>query len=251
MIATGEPDGKPCRQQTSLVDISSGLYAAIAILTAVIDRGKTGKGSRIDISLLDSAIFAMNYHLAYYSLSGKLPRRLGSGSEPWVPYGAFNTEDRPVWIGISSDKFWAAFCKALGLDDLLNDSRYESEEGRRLHRDELDAKVEEICSQYPSFELESKLVEAGVPCSRLATVAELEHNPQVKLRELIEQWDYPGKGKVQIVRSPIMIDDRLPETKTKAPRLGEHSTEILAELGYSESEIEELINQGIVVQSQT
>jgi crotonobetainyl-CoA:carnitine CoA-transferase CaiB-like acyl-CoA transferase len=249
MIATGEPKGKPCRQQTSLVDLSSGMYAVIAILAAVIERGKTGKGCRIDISLLDSAIFAMNYHLAHYSLSGKLPRRLGSGSEPWVPYGAFDTKDRPVWIGVSSNKFWAAFCDALGLDDLMSDSRYEAEEGRRQHRDELDAKVEKICIQYSSSKLESVLVKAGVPCSRLATVAELEQNPQVQLRELIEQWDYPGKGQVKIVKTPIMIDGHLPKTKTKAPQLGEHTTEILADLGYTERQIEELLSRGIVVRA--
>jgi crotonobetainyl-CoA:carnitine CoA-transferase CaiB-like acyl-CoA transferase len=79
----------------------------------------------------------------------------------------------------------------------------------------------------------------------------LEQNPQVKLRELIEQWDYPGKGLVKIVKSPIMINGQLPETKIKAPRLGEHSTEILAELGYSERQIEELLEQGIVVESQS
>ncbi len=157
----------------------------------------------------------------------------------------------PVWIGVSSDKFWTAFCTALGLDDFAGDSRYSTEEGRRQHRDELDAKLEEICKQYSSVELESKLVAAGVPCSRLATVDELELNPQVKLRELIEQWDYPGKGKVKIVKSPIMIDGKLPETRIKAPRLGEHSSEILAQLGYSESQIEELLDQGVVVQHKT
>ena len=248
MIATGEPEGKPCRQVTSLLDMSSSLYATISILAALIDRGKTGKGRRIDITLLDASVFAMSPHLTYYSFTGKLPARWGSGAEGWVPYGAFDTKDKPIWIGVSIDRFWTAFCQALNLDELLNDQRFALDKGRREHRDELNARISEICQQYTSGELEAKLVEAGVPCATLATVAEVEQNPQVQLRKLIEDWDYPGKGKVKFVKTPIMIDGQFPETKMMAPQLGEHTTAILAEIGCNKEEIQTLLDKGIAVQ---
>jgi crotonobetainyl-CoA:carnitine CoA-transferase CaiB-like acyl-CoA transferase len=248
MIATGEPEGKPCRQVTSLLDMSSSLYATISILAALIDRGKTGKGRLIDITLLDASVFAMSPHLTYYSFTGKLPARWGSGAEGWVPYGAFDTKDKPIWIGASIDRFWTAFCQALNLDELLNDERFTLDKGRREHRDELNAKVSEICQQYTSGELEAKLVKAGVPCATLATIAEVEQNPQVQLRKLIEDWDYPGKGKVKFVKTPIMIDGQFPETKMMAPQLGEHTTAILAEIGCNQEEIQTLLDKGIAVQ---
>jgi crotonobetainyl-CoA:carnitine CoA-transferase CaiB-like acyl-CoA transferase len=248
MIATGEPEGKPCRQVTSLLDMSSSLYATISILSALIDRNKTGKGRHIDVTLLDAGVFAMGPHLTYYSFTGIIPQRWGSGSEGWVPYGAFDTKDKPIWIGVSIDRFWTAFCQALKLDELLNDERFTLAKGRREHRDELNARVSEICQQYTSAELDAKLVEAGVPCAILATVAEVEQNPHVQLRKLVEDWDYPGKGKVKFVKTPIRIDGQFPETRMMAPQLGEHTTSILAEVGYSQEEIQALLDKGIAVQ---
>ena len=249
MIATGEPDGKPCRQVTSLIDMSASLFATIAVLAALIDRKKTGKGRFIDVSLLDSAVFAMSPALAYHSFTDILPQRFGSGTEGWVPYGAFDTMDSPIWIGVTIDRFWTAFCKALNLDELGSDPRYATDKGRRDHRHELNNTVNEICKQFTSVDIEERLLAAGVPSARLATVAEVEQNPQIQLRRLIEEWDYPGKGKVKIVQTPMMIDGQFPETKRKAPLLGEHTREILTELGYGQNEIKELLDQGIAAQN--
>jgi crotonobetainyl-CoA:carnitine CoA-transferase CaiB-like acyl-CoA transferase len=249
MIATGEPEGKPCRQVTSMVDMSSSLFASIAVLAALIDRKKTGKGRFIDVSLLDSAVFAMSPALTYHSFTGILPQRFGSGTEGWVPYGAFDSKDSPIWIGVTIDRFWNAFCKALDLDELGSDPRYAMDQGRRDHRHALNNTVNESCKQFASVDIEARLQAAGVPCARLATVAEVEQNPQIQLRRLIEEWDYPGKGKVKFVNTPIMIDGQFPETKRKAPQLGEHTREILTELGYGQKEVQELLDQGIASQN--
>jgi len=248
MIATGEPDGKPCRQVTSFVDMTASLYAVCAILGCLLDREKTGKGQRIDVSLLDTAVSAMGYYITQHSFTGKLPSRAGSGHIAWPLFQAFDTRDNPIWIGVSTDKFWVAFCQALKLGELGSDPRYTKDKGRREHRDELVAEVSKICKQYSSAELESRLAAAGVPCGRLLNVAEVSQDPQIQLRQLIEEWDYPGKGKIKTVRTPMMISGELPETRVQSPHLGEHTSQVLGEMGYSEEEIQQFIEKGIAVQ---
>ncbi len=248
MIATGEADGKPCRQVTSLIDMTSGLYASIAILASLNRRNSTGEGQRIDVSMLDTAVSAMNFFLTWHSLTGNLPMRQGSGTPAWTPYQAFDTKDKPVWIGASTDKFWRAFCEALNLEDLAKDERYSTDRGRRDHREELVAKVADICLQYTSEELDRRLQEAGVPVGILATVADVPGNPQVQFRHLIDEFSYPGKGRVKTVKTPIMVDGALPEARMQAPLTGEHTVEVLKEYGYSDSEVEGFISRGIVMQ---
>ncbi len=248
MIATGEPDGKPCRQVTSFIDMTASLYGVCAILGCLLDREKTGKGQRIDISLLDTAVSAMAYYITRHSFTGKLPSRAGSGHTAWPLFQAFDAKDRPIWIGVSTDKTWAAFCQALKLDELAADSCYSTDAGRREHRDELVAKVSEICQQYSSAELESKLGAAGVACGRLLNAGEVSQDPQIQLRQLIEEWDYPGIGRIESVRSPMMISGELPETRMQTPHLGEHTSQVLRELGYSEEQIQRFIEKGVAVQ---
>jgi crotonobetainyl-CoA:carnitine CoA-transferase CaiB-like acyl-CoA transferase len=248
MIATGEPDGKPCRQVPSFIDMTAGLYASIAILACLNQRPTTGQGQRIDISMLDTAVSAMNYFLTWHSLTGNLPTRQGSGTPGWTPYEAFDTKDKPVWIGVSIDKFWHAFCQALNLEDLGKDGRFLNDKGRREHREELVAKVAEVCLQYTSKELDRKLQEAGVPVGILSTIADVPDNPQVQFRNLIDELQYPGRGKVKTVKTPIMVAGKLPDTKRQAPLVGEHTVEVLKEHGYSDPEIQKFISQRIITQ---
>jgi formyl-CoA transferase/CoA:oxalate CoA-transferase len=248
MIATGEPNRPPVRQVISIIDEAAGLYCAYTIVLSLMDREKTGKGQRIDISLLDTALSAINYYLTQHSFTGKIPSRMGSGHVTWTPYQVFDTKDSPIFIGISTDRFWRSFCQALDLDALGTDPRYSTNEKRCEHRDELVSKVSKVCKQYDSAELESKLAAVGVPCGRLLTVAEVSKDPHVQFRRIIEESDYPGVGTIKTVRTPIMVSGELPKTRMQAPRLGEHTSHILAELGYSEEEVRQLMDKGVALQ---
>jgi crotonobetainyl-CoA:carnitine CoA-transferase CaiB-like acyl-CoA transferase len=248
MIATGEKEGKPCRQVTSLIDMTAGLYGAIAILAGLNKRQTTGQGQRLDISMLDTAVSAMNYFLTWHSLTGNLPTRQGSGTPGWTPYEAFDTKDKPIWIGVSSDKFWHAFCGALHLEDLEKDGRFLNDTTRREHREELVAKVADIFMHYTSEELDRKLQDAGVPVGILSTVAEVPDNPQVQFRHLIDEFNYPGKGMIKAVKTPIMVEGTLPEARMQAPLIGEHTVEVLKEYGYNDADIDGFIGNGIVMQ---
>lgn len=248
MIATGEPGRLPVRMTVSIIDEAAGLYAACAIVLSLLDREKTGKGRRVDISLLDTAISAVGYHLTHYSLTGKTFSRTGPAHPAFPLSRIFETKDRPIYIGVTTDKFWRNFCHVLNLDELGSDPRYSTMDKRLEHQDELVSKTSKACKQYDSVELESKLLAVNIPCSRLLTVAEVLEDPHVQFRQIIEEAEYPGIGKFKMVRTPIMISGKLPQARMRPPLLGEHTSQILAELGYSEKEIHQLIDKGIAFQ---
>lgn len=249
MINTGEPDRPPVRVLPTMVDYLAGVHSAYAIMVALLDREKTNHGKQIDVSLLDVAIMQMAQYIAMYSLRGELPVRAGTGHPASAPYQAFETRDGLVLIGVITDEMWKNFCQALKLDDLDSDPRYTTLEGRRKNRVELTSEVAKITKEYGSRELESILVSARVPCGRLMNVDEVIQDPHVQFRQLVEEVEDPQEGKVKIIRTPIFFSGEAPKIRQRAPLIGEHTNEILKEVGYSQEEIEEMLGNGVALQS--
>jgi len=249
MLATGEPDRPPVRILPPMIDYSAGIHAAYGIVIALLNREQTGKGERIDISLMDIGIVQMGAFVTHYTMTGELPERMGSAHKAWAPYQAFEASDGWVLIAVASDEMWLNLCKVLKLEDLGNDSRYATPQSRRKHRKELAESLTKVTRQYRARELESLLSEAGVPSGQLRNIAEVMEDPQVKARHLIDDIEYPGLGKIKVVKNPIFFSGHAPRTQLQAPQLGEHTAVVLAELGYSEAEIQRLEDTGIVRRS--
>ena len=248
MAMTGEAGRPPVRTGPSTIDFGTGILGAYSVAIALLNRQKNGKGQKIDAALLDTGVFYVSPFITTYSLTGKLPARMGSANSFFVPYQTFQAKDRPVYIGVSNEKAWKNFCQELGLDNLLDDPRYATNANRCQNRDELVETLSQILKQYDSEELVTKLVAVDIPCAPVLNVGELIEDSQVIAREMITDVDYPGKGKVKLVRTPIRFSQIVPRSRSQSPSLGEHTGEILKELGYGQTEIDQLAKAGIILQ---
>ena len=190
---------------------------AYAIVLALFDREKTGKGKRIEIALLDVAIMQMGQFVAMYTMTGELPQRMGSGYLAAAPYQAFETQDGYVLIAVTTDEMWKNLCRVLKLDHLYGNPKYSSLEGRVKSRPELAAEVSQVTRQYRSKDLETLLVEGSVPCGRLMNIDEIIADPHVQFRNIMADVEDPKRGKIKIIKTPIFVSGAPPGSEKARP----------------------------------
>jgi len=247
MSITGEPGGAPLRCGVSFVDLATGIFGAFGVVNALLRRHVTGRGQRVDASLLETSLSLLNYHAEAYLLSGVVAGPLGSSHPSIVPYRNFRCRDgRWVFIAGANDRLWQRLAAVIGLEHLVAEPRFATNPDRVQHRAELEAEVEMAIARHDEAALLALLAKADVPAVPVNTIDRVLGDPQSTAREMVERVPHPTLGEVRIVGVPVKFSEMRPRVWTHAPRLGEHTDEVLVEHGYSAAEIAELRARRVV-----
>ncbi len=231
MSFTGDANGPPQKVGVAIVDLTAGMFALSAILAALRVRDLTGMGQHIDISLLDSHLAWLANVGSNYLVSGEVPPRYGNSHPNIVPYQAFATNDGWLIVAVGNDRQWSRLCDALSRPELATDPRFATNSARVEHRSVLVPLLEEMFAQRSTAEWLSLLEEADVPAGPVNDVAQALDHPQVAAREMVREVSHPGIGAVKMVASPLKLSSSPPTLRRHPPLLGEHTVEVLEELG--------------------
>jgi glutaryl-CoA transferase len=243
MSVTGEPGREPQKIGVAIADITTGLYCAIAILAALRNAEATGRGQRVHTSLLESQVAWLANHASNYLVGSMEPTRMGNAHPNIVPYQVFEAADRPFVLAVANEMHWSRFCGAMDLRDLEHDPRYATNAARVAHREELVGMLKERFRSGARDEWIVMLAAAEVPCGPINSIAEVFADPQVRALEMVETVAHPTLGDLRLVRSPLGLDATPAATRRPPPLLGEHTIEVLTELGYPDRDARALAEE--------
>ncbi|WP_420391504.1 CaiB/BaiF CoA transferase family protein [Acuticoccus sp.] len=246
MSVTGQPDGEPTKLGLPITDIVTGLYATIAIQTALRHRDATGEGQHIDCALLDATIACLSNQSHSYLMGGPVPHRMGNAHPTVTPYRVFAVADGHVIVASAVDRQYQALCRMLGRTDLATDPRYATSPARLTNRAELEADLETEFARLTKDEAIARMVEHGVPGGPINTVADVFDDPQVRERRMVGTITDAAGTTVPTVRFPPVMERSPPEPPAPPPQLGEHTREVLAELGLDDAAVERMAEAGTI-----
>ena len=247
MDLTGFPDGPPVKVGNSIGDLVAGMSAAQGVTLALLARGKTGRGQKVEIGMLDVMASLLTYQAGLYWNAGGRPTRRGNQHPSIVPYEVFQAQDAYMTLGVANNSLWEKMCRAIGREDLAKDARFDSEAKRVTNRDSLIPALNAEFGKRPAAEWLERLDEAGVPAGRIKTVAEVCESQHLRERGMFVRLAHPKAGAVTAMGVPIRLWDTPGTAQAPAPLLGQHTDEILTGLlRIPKSRIDTLRAAGVV-----
>ncbi|WP_200808649.1 CaiB/BaiF CoA transferase family protein [Tistlia consotensis] len=246
MSLTGEEGGPPVRSPISPIDQSTGFHALSGILAALYGRAHGGGGRRVEVSLFETAVGLLGYNLQSFWQRGSQPERCGSSHESLCPYQAFEAADGPVMIGVANDGLWRRFCAVAGLEDVVEDPRFRTNAARVEHRAETIACVQAAVARQPVAFWDAELAKVKVPCAPINSLRQMLDHPHTAASGIVLDYDHPIAGPLKSVAQPVRFSGVERGVTRPAPALGQHSDEVLRDLGLSTEEIDALSAQGVI-----
>ena len=246
MSITGEPGRGPMRVGIPIADLTAGLFCALGIMVALMERGASGRGQWVQTSLLQAQAFMLDFQAARYLIQGEVPGQAGNDHPTAIPTGVFKTADGHINIGVSGQRIWARFCEAIDRPEWMEDPRFETAPLRSKNRQALNAQIDEVTAPQTSDYWIELFTEAGVPAGHINDIAQVFDDPQVKHLGIAQPIETGPFGPTRMLAQPVTLSRTPSKLAVPAPELGEQSDEILAEAGLSRQDIARLRDQGVI-----
>ena len=238
MSVTGAADGPAYRVGVAIADLVAGLLAAQGIVLALYSRDRTGRGQQVDVSMLDGVVSLLTYHASMHLTTATMSQRVGNRHATIAPYDTFSAADGELFLAVGNDDQFRRFCEATGQQTLLTDERFATNPSRVVHHRELRERLAPIVRQQSRAYWNELLTRAGVPCGSVRDVPDALSDPQLMAREMIKAVEHAAAGTIQVLGVPIKLSDTPGSVRTAPPTLGQHTAQVLAEIGMTIDEAE-------------
>ena len=247
MSVTGEPGGRPLRSGLPMADLGTGLFAAVGILAAVVERQRTGRGQLVDVAMFDAMAGLLTQYAGRYFMTGESAEPVGNGHPAVAPYGTYRASDGDIVVANLGERFWPKIARAIGRPELAEDPRFRTNAERLRRREELEGLMNAAIGRRTVAEWQGIFEEHDVPHAPVLRIGQVLEHPQARARGLVSEVEHPLLGRIRVMGRSINLPAHPPGPPTRAPMLGEHTDAVLRELlGCDDARLRELRESGVI-----